>query len=298
MSEWRAALERHMPPTQELRDAGEDMLGPAAAAALVVFALDLLSFGKKAAVPASSWAMLIAFGVANYFRHALQWLPDKPFQAPAPPWHWLPLMFLLFQHDGMFGATDRGWFMWVRRVIVSGLAAWVFVPAAMRAEYWPLAAFAAVVLLGWVGPEALARQSPGGVVPLGLGFSFLGASFVMAHAHSASFADCLAIPGAALVGIALVSFVTKADPSGAFAGPAMLVPAILLLGQQSTFSEIPWYAFFLAALPPVLIGLVAIRPISRLGGTWRWVLFWALCLGPSVAAVVLAVRAETLLEQW
>jgi hypothetical protein len=40
--------------------------------------------------------------------------------------------------------------------------------------------------------------------------------------------------------------------------------------------------------------LTAVPPVSRLSGLWKGILFWVLCLGPTVAAVVLAVRAETL----
>jgi hypothetical protein len=298
LDEWQAALLRHIPPMQELKDAGKFLLGPAAAVALVVYALDLLSFGKKAAVPATSWAMLIAFGVANYLSGALPWLPDKPFQQPAPAWHWLTLLFLLAQHVSMFGSEGRLWPICLTRLFVVGLTAWVVVPNDMQAKWWPLLAFGAIAILGWLGSEAVTRQNPSGLVPLGLGFAMFGASLVVAHAHSARFADALAILGAALVGIAIVAFATKTDPSGAFGGPTVLLPAILLIAQQSTFSEVPWCAFLIAALPPVAIGLLAIRPLSRVSGIWRSIAFWLLCLGPTVAAVTLAVRAETLIADW
>jgi hypothetical protein len=298
LEEWRAALLRHTPPQAELVDAGEFLLGPAAIVAFAIFESNLAIYGKKAAVQASAWAMLVAFGVANYLRGPLPWLPDRPFQAPAEPWHWLVLLFVLFQHDGTFGSVGRTWRSWGRRLAVCGLAAWVFVPQEAYAKLWPLAVFGALIFIGWVGSEALSQRVPGGTVPLGLSFSLLGASFVVAHAHSARFADALAIPGAALFGIALVAFITRVDPSGAFAGVALVLPAVLLMSQQSTFSEISWYAFLLAAAPPVTIGLLAIPPLSRLSGGWRFFLFWVLCLGPTIAAVTLAVRAETLIEDW
>lgn len=298
LDEWQAALLRHIPPVQELKEAGKFSLGPAAAVALIVYAQDLISFGKKASVPASSWAMLIAFGVANYLRGALPWLPDKPFQEAAPSWFWLSLLFLLAQHDSMFGREGRSWSIWLRRLFVVGLSAWVIVPNETHEKWWPLAAFAAVALLGWMGSEAVTRQSPGGLVPLGLGCAMLGASLVVAHAHTARFADALGFLGAALVGVAIVAFATKTDPSGALGGATLLLPAILLVVQQSTYSTIPWHVFLLASLPPVAIGLLAIRPFSRVSGVWRSILFWLLCLGPTAAAVTLAMRAETLLEEW
>ena len=47
-------------------------------------------------------------------------------------------------------------------------------------------------------------------------------------------------------------------------------------------------------MPPVTVGLLAIPPLSKLAGVGRSILFWVLCLGPTLAAVILAVRAETL----
>jgi hypothetical protein len=121
----------------------------------------------------------------------------------------------------------------------------------------------------------------------------------MAHAHSARFADALSIPAAALLGVAVVAAVSKVDVGGAIPGVALVLPSILLVGFHETFNDIPWYAFLVAALPPVTIGLMALPPVSRMTGLGRAVLFWLLCLGPTVAAVVLAVRAETLVsDEW
>ena len=75
LSEWRAAALRHTPATADLVAAGQQALGPAAGAALVVFGVGLLVFGKKVAVPAAAFAMLAAVAVANYFRDVFLWWP-------------------------------------------------------------------------------------------------------------------------------------------------------------------------------------------------------------------------------
>ncbi|HVK07750.1 MAG TPA: hypothetical protein VM597_03125 [Gemmataceae bacterium] len=303
----KAAALRHTPPLTELQSAGEQALGPAAVAAVAVLTLAVLSFGKKSASSAAAWALLAAVGVANYYRHALPWWPERRPDVPVIAWHWLFPLFVLFVHDGaLLGSEGRTWRVWVRRLALVGFAAWVLVPPDFRkpsvpvpsfTDQWPVAAFAALVLLGWAGSEAVARQSPGWTVALGLSFALFGAGFVLAHAHSASLADVLSIAGAGMFGVAVVAFAARVDVSGAIPGATLLLPAVLMIGKNVTFSEVPWSAYITAAAPPVAVGLLAIPPVSRLT-TWRWPLFWVLCLGPTAAAVTLAMRAETLIEEW
>ena len=122
--------------------------------------------------------------------------------------------------------------------------------------------------LGWAGSDAVARHNrPADVVGLGLSLAMFGASFVMVHAHTARFADALSIPAAALFGISVVALVRqggcrRSDPRrrvGAAVSPARWSRS------ERGFSEIPWYAFLLAALPPITIGLLAIPPLSLTG---------------------------------
>jgi hypothetical protein len=313
--EWRAALSRHTPPTPELIEAGKFALGPAAGAALVVFGLILVVRGKQAALPAGALAMLAGVGLANYFRGVFPWWPDpRPQQAPIG-WQWIPLLFLMTQLDGILAGSPGipRWGGWRLRLGVGLLAAVILVPGDLhqkwpqllnewpfvfRARAWPIVAFTLAVALGWAGSEAVARKSPGGGVGVGLSLAMFGASFVVVHAHTARFADALSLPAAALLGIAFIAFLSKADVSGAVPGVALLLPSFLLVGFHETYSEVPWKAFVLAGLPPLTVGLLAIPPLTRLTGIWKWALFWVLCLGPTVAAVTLAVRAESLIEEW
>ena len=103
---------------------------------------------------------------------------------------------------------------------------------------------------------------------LGLSLALFGASIVILHAHWLSFAESITFPAAALLGVAIVAFVRKTDVSGALPGIAVLLPSMLLVvyDQMAGLHAIPWYAFLLAALPPLSIGLLAIPPMSRLDG--------------------------------
>src|SRR5687767_4090854 len=96
-SEWRAAVLRHTPPTEELLGAGQYAIAPAAGAALVAFALVLLIFGKRAALPGAALGMVAGVATANYFRDVFPWWPE------GQRWHWVPLLFLLASVDGLLG---------------------------------------------------------------------------------------------------------------------------------------------------------------------------------------------------
>jgi hypothetical protein len=311
LGEWRDAVLRHTPATPEVVDAGRYALGPAAGAALAVFAIVLLALGRRAGLAAGAVAMVAGLGVANYFRNVFPWWPEPRAELPPPGWHWVPLLFLLAQFDGLLARTPTVpvWGGWRLRLGIGFLAALLLVPNDLhknwpllvengpfpfRAQVWPILAFTLVVALGWAGSQAVARTMSRGVVGFGLAFALFGAGFVLVHAHTARMADILSIAGAALFAVAVVAAIANVDVGGAVPGVAVLLPAILLVGATETFSEVPWYAFVLAGCPPLTIGLLAVPPMTRLAGFWKGILFWILCLGPTVAAVTLAVWKESL----
>jgi hypothetical protein len=68
----------------------------------------------------------------------------------------------------------------------------------------------------------------------------------------------------------------------------------MLIGQQSTFSEIPLASFVLIAVSPAILAPLMLIPSER-KKTWAYVIAgWALMLIPTVFAIALAMRAETL----
>jgi hypothetical protein len=67
-----------------------------------------------------------------------------------------------------------------------------------------------------------------------------------------------------------------------------------LIAATEAESDVPWYAFVLAGLPPITVGVMALPSIAKLSGVGKHLVFWTLCLGPTIAAVILAMRAETL----
>jgi hypothetical protein len=261
--------------------------------------------------------MVAAVGVVNYLHQLLEWWPalerdpDRPLFPRYHGRHLLLMFFLLAQIDGVLTASDGvpAWGRWRLRLGLGLLAAVLLVPAGLhqawpleyakwpypfKAWAWPLAGFTLAVALGWAGSTKVARQWPGGWVALGLAAALFGASIVILHGHTAKFAEAITVPAAALVGIALVAFVAKVEVTGALPGICVMLPACLLIGATEADSEVPTYAFALAGLPPIAIGLLALPPMARMSGVGKHLTFWLLCLGPTIAALALAMRAETL----
>jgi hypothetical protein len=317
LTEWREAASRHVPDFKTLMAAGQDSLGPAAGTALVVFALGLLVTRKRAPVAAAAVAMLAAVGVANYFHRVVDWWPaldrdpDRPLFPRIRGRDFLLLFFLLAQIDGILTASPGvpSWGKWRLRLGLGLLAAVLLVPAGLhqtwpleygkwpypfKAWAWPLAAFTLAVALGWAGSTKAAQQWPGGWVGLGLAAALFGASIVILHGHTAKFSEAVTLPAAALVGIAIVAMVAKVEVTGALPGLCVMLPACLLIGATEADSEVPSYAFVLAGLPPITVGLMALPPLAKMSGVGKHLVFWALCLGPTIAALVLAMRAESL----
>src|SRR3954470_489799 len=112
LTEWREAAARHVPDFASLLTAARESLGPAAGTSLLVFAVGLLVTRKKGAVPAAAVAMIAAVGVANYLHPLLKWWPeievdpDRPLFPRIRGQHFLLLMFLFAQFDGILTASD------------------------------------------------------------------------------------------------------------------------------------------------------------------------------------------------
>jgi len=317
LTEWREAAARHVPDFASLLTAGRESLGPAAGTGLLVFAVGLLVTRKKGAVPAAALAMIAAVGVANYLHPLLKWWPeldrdpDRPLFPRFRGQYLLLFLFLLAQIDGVLARSDGvpGWGKWRLRLGLGLIAAIFLVPAGLhltwpqeyagwpypfRAWAWSLTAFTLAVALGWAGSAKAAQQAPGGSVGFGLAAALFGASIVILHGHTASIAEAITIPAAALVGIAIVAAIARVEVTGALPGLCVMLPACLLIGATEADSEVPSYAFALAGLAPLTVGLMALPPLARMTGVGKHLVFWVLCLGPTIAALVLAVRAEAL----
>ncbi|HEX3149402.1 MAG TPA: hypothetical protein VHR66_15115 [Gemmataceae bacterium] len=320
LTEWRESASRHFPDLNTLMASGKEALGPAAGVAMVVFVVGLFVTRKRAPVAVAAVAMLAAVGVVNYLHPLLKWWPalerdpDRPLFSHFHGREFLLLFFVLAQVDGILTSSEGvpTWGKWRLRLGLGLLAAILIVPAGLhdswpiwpkdyaswphpfKAWAWPLAGFTLAVALGWAGSTKAAQQWPGPWVGLGLAASLFGASIVIIHGHYASMAEAVTLPAAALVGISLVALFAKVEVTGALPGLCVLLPACLLATATLADSEVPWYAFVLAGLPPITVGIMGLPSVAKMSGIGKHLLFWTLCLGPTIAALVIAMRVEEL----
>jgi hypothetical protein len=182
---------------------------------------------------------------------------------------------------------------WLLRIGAAALAAWLLVPAEMRAAIWWLDyAFAAAVLVMGVVWEHLARRFPGGAAPLGMAIALFAAAFILIHAHTAKFTDVATFAFAGLFGIAIAAQLRPADVGSAIPGAAVLLAGLLLSGMHETYSNVPQISFILTGLAPLALLPLAIPALGRLRPHRQLLLALLLLIIPLGIAIFRAMQVE------
>lgn len=288
------------------------LLLPLLAAGVILLAACRMGKGGRAV--AATAAIVIGFAVGNHFRPAAEYRFDAdrplalgefasevvhavsgvPEETPHPPArYWLPWAVLFAVVIGSIARAPKvpsvvGHLL---RVVVVVFVARLLVQPSLRVEVpWLWAAFAAIVLAEWELLEALVGD--GGWLPWGLGFVFLAAGAVLLHAHTARLTDLATFLGGSCFGVALAARWTGADLRGVSPVAAVSLPGLMLIGQRSTYSEVPTASFALVALAPLVLTPLLLLP----GRHRRWRVFagLGLLLVTAGAAVFLAWCAEPL----
>ena len=184
--------------------------------------------------------------------------------------------------------TNDGWLL--RGATAVGIAWWL-IPEPAREEFvWLAPSFAAVVFLEWELLARLAAEPPDGSVLVCLALAFLTAGILLVNAGISRSMEASVMCASALVGVALVAWLRRADTSGAIPAAAVLLPGLLLMGQQETSEPVPWSAFAAAALGPLM--LAGAWPVRRWPAIPRHLVCLVLVLIPLIAAVLLALPGE------
>ncbi len=308
-----------LPPFEMVLEIGlEALLLPlAVAAAVALIAAQFPRYGGQ--VVGEALALAAAFLVGNHFRQAveLRFDADRPFAmmelfraawrglVPAagsetpilPARYWLPWATLVGIVAGLAVSHRRvpAIAAWIVRALAIGVATRLLVPPSLRDEMpWMWPALFAAMLANWSLIDFVSKSSRAGWLPLGFaGLSLAGAT-VLIHAHSARFTDIATIVAGAWLGVAAVAYWRRGDLGGTNPIAAISLPALMLVAQQSTFSDVPTASFTLVALAPLaLFPLVFVKAEHR--QRWRFVIAgWVLLLVPAALAAALAMRAETL----
>ena len=278
--------------------------------------------GSRKGAVGALLAVVAGFLVGNYFREAAPYRIDseRPFalgewvsevgyavsntldeENPHPPArYWLPWVAAF---AGLVGWMVRAPNVsaaigWAIRAAVSLFVARLLGPTALRAEHawlWPV--FATAVLWMWGILDALGEDSRGWL-PFGIGMVFTAAAIVLIHAHFGKFTDLATVAAGSWFGVALAAWWTRADVRGAIPVAAVMLPGLMLEGQQSTFSEIPASSFVLAALAPLALSplVIALRLSPALWKrTWLVALVGLLLMAVAAgSAVQFALSAESI----
>ena len=307
-----------LPPIGMIREILlQGVIPPIVAAGSVLFVTSRL--GKRLVPIGAMLAVVVGFVVGNHFRsateyridserplalgewgaevyHAVLGTPEASEDAPRhPPAHyWLVWSALI---AGVVGAIAGipgvpvaiGW---LARVIVCAFVARLLVPASLRAELpWLWPTFAAVVLAEWALLDKLGEE-PRGWLPLGIGLVFSAGAAVLIHAHEARLTDLATILAGCWFGVAIAVWM-GANARSAAPIAAVALPGLMLVGQQSTFSEVPLTSFVAMALAPLALVPLLLPALRRRKKTLALVGLGLLLIVVGTA-IVLAARAESL----
>jgi hypothetical protein len=312
-----------IPPAELLVDLARQNALPAAGAAAFIFAAGT-AFGRWNAALSAALAIIAAYVAANFqpVEHGepLAWESTSrliPWKAEKSTVHQLPRAALALLAVGLVSRwvgllcglmlKDRLWWLpslavWVLRwaaVLVVGL--WVIPPEMRTDRAWLHPAFSAAMLFLWIAADGTARSGAGDQVMTLLAACFLAGSLVFIYAHWQSPMELAIAIGFGLLGIGVVSRVSKAETSGAVPAAVGLWPALVLnVRFQQSESLVPLAAYWLLALAPLGMLLFMIPRVARQN---RWLvgsLRAMAVLIPLAIAMYLAVANETLppVEQW
>jgi hypothetical protein len=176
---------------------------------------------------------------------------------------------------------------WLVRGGAAIAIAWLLLPEADRHDFvWMVPALATTIALLWIILDRLAAQPGSSSVALGVVFSLLVAAQVMLHAGTTSLMDALVVVGFAFIGVALIAYRRGVEFGGAIPAVAVALPALLLMGQRTTYSKLPWIVFALPACAPLLLAVTL--PFMHWPKVRLHMVRLVLVLAPLIAAAVLA----------
>ena len=241
------------------------------------------------------WAGACAVGV-SFIAGLWQIADDWPGLPPKQRWMWLMPMAIAATVLGMVS----GWLQ-PRHVVqlavglLLALSATLLLhppPAVDQPWLWKLGLGAAVLIV-WLCLEVQAERHPGPSLPLAMTIVFTGVSLVIKESRFAMLSLSAAAASAAWGSVLLISiFNSKLRVSrGPMHVAAMLLPAMLVLGEFDRRGGVSIASFLLLAIAPLMLWLGELPPL-RTRRPWQAALARAALVAvPVLIAVVLAMRA-------
>ena len=318
-----------MPPWSEIWSMLRLVVAPGLGASLLMMFAVRRAGGERLSALAAALAVAAGVFVANEFRETIAWridsdrelnqrdlrtalswsLESKPVRDDAesadstddlplkPARYWLPwaaglaMLVELFLQFPRFPFTTG----WILRSFAAMFAGRLLTPIGLRVEApWVSWALGLTILLEWAVVVSLARQWKDGVLAGAMAIALGGGGLVLIHAHSGSLMDQAMYFSVALMGPAIVATIWPSGSGPALAAASVLLPSLMLTGQQSTDSQVPMCSFALAALAPLGLAVLLLPRPSRQQGWRRWLLGLGTVSIPTAIAVVWAAQMESL----
>jgi hypothetical protein len=282
-----------LPPLEQIRDVLLFTVLPPALVAAVLTGLALLLARWHDALGSAGSALAVAGGIMLGCSrdNQLQWVPE------AVGWTWLLWATLAALATDVVARMPRvppglGWSL---RGMVSAQAGWLLTPVGLRdAYFWSPITLGAVVLAEWAILAELGRVDRRGLVPLILALAANVGALVLIYAAEARFSFVAMVLLAVLGGLGIVALALGRATNGVAAATAVLLPGLMLSGQQDTFSDVPVACFALVALSPLALAPSLLPAWRRYQKKGLWALQLVLVLLPLIGALALAAQTGLL----
>ena len=218
---------------------------------------------------------------------------------PTAHWHWLPYAFLAAAVVGPIASAEsiRSFERLLTYSIVAIVVSWQLVPnwedlSPSRITY--LLGTSITITLLAATLEPLSKRIAPLLLLLTLWVTMSAAAVVLALSGSLRFAQITLASAAALFGCAVAAGILRKEHSANGIALLFSVMAVgsLLVGQVNSFSEVPFAAYAVLPLAPLMLWLSTFGPLSKLTGKKRCCVHAFLPLLVIAAAVSMAVLAD------
>jgi len=287
-----------LPPWDLVRDLSRTLILPSAGVSAVVLILALLSGGARMAAPrgqlvVGAVALIAGLVAGNFFRGLLPWWTlERGWPALFPAT--VAVLLTTISVDFWRSHLRPGREIFLHSLLFIASAYWLAPGDSPRSHLGYFVLLLAAALANTQAVHSAVRPFAASLL-LALVVIWGGsAATVLVSAQSARFSEMAVLLSASLFPIGLATLRGKLNAPQLMIVPSIFLPALILNGQVSTYSQVPLLSFLLIAFAPC--GLMALRWPAV--ATWpvlaRAVALPGALLAPCALGVLLALRAEPL----
>jgi hypothetical protein len=311
-----------LPPLRNTIEALQQDVLPGVAGAAFVMCLFLL-LGRRAGAVGSAAAVTFAFIWANFtiedttfdketgklvWEKAHRLAPWKADPDAFSAYHALIRAALLLLILGLISrgigfvtslglSESRRWvanvLVWATRLVsVFVVSGWLLSERLSAGSPWLRSVIGIAMFMNWFILDSLAQARASADAAAIQGILFYAASVVLLYANSTLLMELAVVIGSAMFGLAVSSYLTSADVSGAFPATVVFLPGLTIGAQPSLTTEVPAICFWLLAFAPLALAPFLIPSLARRQG-WQVRAMRAVAVSvPLIAAIVTTMQYE------